>query len=83
MFNYLKINLIYQIIIIFRNLNQIPHQYITIDSLAKKGARILQIHSNDLSYHSVKLYIRRFFNNLQKEDIEQKIKDKHWKNEIF
>ena len=33
------------------------------DSLAKKGARILQTHSNDLSYHSlsVKLYIRQFF----------------------
>ena len=53
------------------------------DSLAKKGARILQTHSNDLSYHSVKLYIRQFFNKLQKEDIEQKIKDKHWKKEIF
>ena len=30
----------------------------------------------------VKLYIRQFFNKLQKEDIEQKIKDKHWKKEI-
>ena len=32
--------------------------------------------------HSVKLYIRQLFNKLQKKDIEQKIKDKHWKKEI-
>jgi hypothetical protein len=51
------------------------------DSLAKKGARILQTHSND-SYHSVKLYVRQLFNKLQKEDIEQKIKDKNWEKDI-
>ena len=50
--------------------------------LAKKGARTLQIHSNDASYHSVKLYIRQLFNKLQKEDIEQNIKNKNWKKEI-
>ena len=37
------------------------------DLLAKKGARISQTHFNDLSYHSVKLYIRQLSN---KEDIE-------------
>jgi hypothetical protein len=30
----------------------------------------------------VKLYIRQIFKKLQKEDIEQKIKDKNWKKEI-
>ena len=42
-------------------------------ALAKKGARILQTHFNDLSYHLLKLYTRQLFNKLQKEDIEQKI----------
>ena len=37
------------------------------DSLAKKGARILQTHSNDLSYHSVKLNIRKFLTNCRKK----------------
>ena len=51
-------------------------------ALAKKGARILQTHFNDLSYHLLKLYTRQLFNKLQKEDIGQEIKEKHWKKEI-
>ena len=49
----------------------------------KKGARILQTHSNDLSYHSVKLYIRQLKKNCRKKTLNKKLRTNSGKGKLL
>jgi len=53
------------------------------DVLAKKkGPKITQTHIRETSYHSTKLQLKQLFQSVYKHDLETKISQKPWKQEI-
>jgi hypothetical protein len=52
------------------------------DALAKKGAKILQTHTRETSYHSVKLHLKQVFQIAYRHELETKLSQKPRKREI-
>jgi N-acetyl-anhydromuramyl-L-alanine amidase AmpD len=49
------------------------------DALAKKGAKILQTHTRETSYHSIKLYLKQVFQRAFRHELETKLSQKPWR----
>jgi hypothetical protein len=52
------------------------------DTLAKKGAKILQTHSRETSYHSIKLHLKQVFQRAYIHELQIKLSQKPWRQEI-
>jgi hypothetical protein len=50
--------------------------------LAKKDAKILQTHTRETSYHSIKLHIKHVFQRAYSYELEIKLSKKPWSQEI-
>ena len=48
----------------------------------KKGAKITQTHIRETSYHSIKLYLKQVFQSVYRHELETKLSQKPWKQEI-
>jgi hypothetical protein len=52
------------------------------DALAKKGAKITQTYIMETPYHSVKLYLKQVFQREYRHELEKRLSNKPWKQEI-
>jgi len=52
------------------------------DTLAKKGAKITQTRIGETSYHSIKLRLKHVFQSIYRHELEKKLPQKPWKQEI-
>jgi len=52
------------------------------DALAKKGAKITQTHVRETSHHSIKLHFKQVFQSVYRHELETKLSQKLWKQEI-
>jgi hypothetical protein len=52
------------------------------DALAKKGVKILQTHTREISYHSIKLHLTQVFQRAYRHELEAKLFQKPWRQEI-
>jgi len=52
------------------------------DALAKKGVKITQTHIRVTSYHSIKLHVKQVFQSVYRHELETKLSQKPWKQEI-
>ena len=52
------------------------------DALAKKGAKITQTHVRETANHSIKLHLKQVFQNIYRHELETKLSQKPWKQEI-
>jgi ribonuclease HI len=52
------------------------------DALAKKGTKIKQTHVRETSYHSLKLHLKQVFQSVHRHELETKLSQKQWKQEI-
>ena len=52
------------------------------DELAKKGAKITQTYMRETPYHSIKLYFKQAFRSLYRNELETRLSDKPWTQEI-
>jgi hypothetical protein len=52
------------------------------DALAKKGAKILQTDTRETSYHSIKLHLKQVFQRAYRDELETKLSQKPWRQEI-
>jgi hypothetical protein len=52
------------------------------DALAKKGAKIIQMHTRETSYHSIKLHLKQVFQRASRYELETKLSQKPWRQEI-
>ena len=43
------------------------------DALAKKGAKIIQTHTRETSYHSIKLHLKQTFQRAYRYELETKL----------
>jgi len=50
--------------------------------LAKNGAKITQTHIRETSYHSIKLHLKQVFQSVYRHELETKLLQKPWKQEI-
>jgi hypothetical protein len=50
--------------------------------MAKKGAQIKQTHVRETSYHSIKLHLKQVFPNVYRRELETRLSQKQWKQEI-
>jgi hypothetical protein len=51
-------------------------------ALAKKGAKITQNHIRETPYHSIKLHLEQLFQSVYRHELETKLSQKPWKQEI-
>jgi hypothetical protein len=51
-------------------------------ALVKKGAKITQTHIRETSYHSIKLRLKQVFQSVYRHELETKLSQKPWKQEI-
>ena len=52
------------------------------DALAKKCAKITQTHIRETPYHSIKLHLKQVFQSVYRHELETKLSQKPWKQEI-
>jgi hypothetical protein len=52
------------------------------DAVAKKGAKILQLHTRETSYRSIKLHLKQLFQRAYRHDLETELFQKPWRQEI-
>jgi len=52
------------------------------DILAKKGAKITQTHIRETFYLSIKLHLKQMFQSVYRHELETKLSQKPWKQEI-
>jgi hypothetical protein len=52
------------------------------NALAKKGSKITQTHIIETSYRSVKLHLKQVFHNVHRHELETRLSQKPWKQEI-
>jgi len=52
------------------------------DKLAKKGAKITQTHIRETSYRSIKLHLKQVFQRVYRHELETKLSQKPWEQEI-
>jgi len=52
------------------------------DALAEKGAKITQTHIGETCYHSIKLHLKQVFQSVYRYELEIKLPQKPWKQEI-
>jgi hypothetical protein len=52
------------------------------DALAKKGAKITQTHIRETSYLSIKRHLKQVFQSVYRHELETKVSQKPWKQEI-
>jgi hypothetical protein len=52
------------------------------DALAKKGAKITQTYIMETLYHSVKLYLKQVIQREYRHELEKRLSNKPWKQEI-
>ena len=50
--------------------------------MAKKGAKITQTHTRETSYHSIKLHLKQAFQSVYRHELETKLSQRPWKQEI-
>jgi hypothetical protein len=43
------------------------------EALAKKGAKIIQTHTTEISYHSIKLHLKQVFQRVYRHELETAI----------
>ena len=48
----------------------------------KRGAKITQTHIRDTSYHSIKLHLKQMFQSVYRHELQTKLSQKPWKQEI-
>ena len=48
----------------------------------KKGAKITQKHIRETHYHSVKLHFKQMFQSVYRHELETRLSEKPWKQEI-
>jgi hypothetical protein len=51
-------------------------------ALAKKGVKITQTHIRETSYHSIKLRLKQVFQSVHRHELEKKLSQKPWKQEL-
>jgi ribonuclease HI len=52
------------------------------DALAKKGPKITHKRIREISYHSIKLHLKQVFRSVCRHELETKLSQKPWKQEI-
>ena len=52
------------------------------DALAKKRSKITQTHTRETSYHSIKLHLKQLFQSVYRHELEIKLSQKPWNQEI-
>jgi hypothetical protein len=52
------------------------------DALSKKGAKITQTHIRETSYRSIKLHLKQMFQSVYRHELETKLSQRPWKQEI-
>jgi regulator of extracellular matrix RemA (YlzA/DUF370 family) len=53
-----------------------------VDALAKKGAKITQTRIRETFYHSIKIHLKQLFHSVYRHELETKLSQKPWKQEI-